>query len=163
MGKAKYIYLVLAVLIIAYLSNLYRKVMKFLNEYSYTYQITNIGTNLLSGVSASGLTTSFGFILNIVNPTNFKVTVSDLQIKLYYQNTFIGLSDGFSTIYIPKEGQTSFTGKANIAVNRALLNSVLQFGTGSVNIDYLATFRLYGLPFKFSYRDTKTLNLSEYI
>ena len=165
MGKLKTGAYVALGLILLYVFWFYIRVWYFLNSYTYGYSITKIDAGGIKDISDLGsgkayIDVFFDFDLN--NISAFKTQIDDLKIDFYYQGFYLGKSYDFKQIKILPESTTKIPGKARIYVNKALLNILLFAQKQNIKLDYVASLRVYGMPFTVTFRDSYEFNLKDY-
>lgn len=166
MGKTKLILLSLAGALIIYVIWFYTRIWYFIKTYKYRYEITKVdagGVKSFSDLTAGSgfFDVFFNFFIGNISP--YKTSVKDLKIDFYYKKLYIGKSYNFGDIEILPEAETLITGKARIYVNKALLNMLIVGQKKTILLEYVASFRPYGLPFTVKYKDVYEINLSDYI
>lgn len=155
MGTIKSALFALLAITVLYLSFLYVRIWHFLGSYTYGYEIKSFDTDLFQEFAKfkQGKTFfTFDFSVWLKNNSDFKIDVSGLNIAFYHSGKYIGYSSGFPTILIEKNSKTTFDGSAKIYLNNEFFKTMFLAAKQKIRIDYVVKFKLYRLPFSFTYK-----------
>jgi LEA14-like dessication related protein len=166
MFKIKYVLFIALAAFVLWFVSYYRKAMQFVNAFSYNYKITSVHSDVLKRLSELGtgkLEIAVNFQMWLKNPTDFSITLTNLQIDFFHGAEMIGRSTKFSPILISQNSTSQFSGNAIFAFNKALAQTALSASNKFVRIDYVAKFKAFGLPFYLTYKSFYTANVLDYI